>query len=249
MKYKIINNSGSPMNFGNEVQSLCGFAQDRFGFKKPPSIVMNDDQDNANKLLGKTGYYDPETLEIHVFITGRHPKDILRSIAHELVHHFQNEKGELSKGEYSGPGYAQKDPHLRNMEMQANDPMLFRDWEDSLKEKQPTIYNERRNRKMSLKEWKNKELGSLLTERWGFKMNLNEMCGDMHHEHPMEPEGVMPEESEECIELNGETYCKEEPIQGAGMEEMPVHESSAMSAGGGSVEGHSGNSRTQRRGK
>jgi hypothetical protein len=114
-------------------------------------------------------------MEIHVFVTGRHSKDILRSLAHELVHHDQNDKGILDHGGYTGPGYAQKNDHLRDMELQANDPMLFRDWEDSLKEKHPTIYNERRNHKMSLKEWKNNELGQNLTERWGFKMDLSKL--------------------------------------------------------------------------
>lgn len=69
---------------------------------------MKDDPGNASKLLGKTGYYDPNSMEIHIFTTGRHPKDILRSIAHELVHHMQNDKGELEQGGYSGQGYAQK---------------------------------------------------------------------------------------------------------------------------------------------
>ena len=66
------------------------FAQNRLGFKHPPSIFLDHSKPNSEKVLGKTGYYDPGTMEIHVFATGRHPKDILRSIAHELVHHLQN---------------------------------------------------------------------------------------------------------------------------------------------------------------
>ena len=175
MKFKVNNNTGSPVNYENEVQSLCDFAKERLGFQKPPSIFLNHDERNADNTLGKTGHYDPNTMEIHVFATGRHPKDILRSIAHELVHHSQNENGQFDDAGYSGKGYAQKNPHLRNMEREANDPMLFRDWEDSLKEKQNTIYNERRNRKMSLKEWKNNEIGDLLTDKWGFKMDLGKL--------------------------------------------------------------------------
>lgn len=175
MNFKIKNNTGSPVKFEKEINSLCSFAQDRLGFKKPPSIFLNHDLKNAANTLGKTGYYDPNTMEIHVFATGRHPKDILRSIAHELVHHNQHMNGELDMHGYSGKGYAQKNPKLRKAEMEANDPMLFRDWEDSLKENENTIYNERRNRKMSLKEWKNKEIGDLLTDRWGFKMNLEKL--------------------------------------------------------------------------
>ena len=175
MNFKINNKTGSPVKYEKEIRSLCDFAQNRLGFKKPPSIFLDHSSKNAANVLGKTGYYDPNTMEIHVFATGRHPKDILRSIAHELVHHNQNMNGEFDDAGYSGKGYAQKNPHLRKMETEANDPMLFRDWEDSLKEKENTIYNERRNRKMSLKEWKNKEIGDLLTSKWGFKMNLSKL--------------------------------------------------------------------------
>jgi hypothetical protein len=176
MKYKIIN-KGSPIDYENEIHSLTNFAKERFGFEKPPSFVMQDDPGNASKLLGKTGYYDPNSMQIHVFTTGRHPKDILRSIAHELVHHMQHDKGELDHSGYVGQGYAQKNPHLRDMERQAYEMgnLCFRDWEDGLKQEQPTIYNERRNRKMSLKEWKNKELSQNLTEKWGFKMDLSKL--------------------------------------------------------------------------
>ena len=175
MNFKINNKTGSPVKYEKEIHSLCNFAQNRLGFKKPPSIFLDHSSKNAANVLGKTGYYDPNTMEIHVFATGRHPKDILRSIAHELVHHNQNERGELEDSGYMGKGYAQKNPHMRKMELQANDPMLFRDWEDSLKEKENTIYNERRNRKMSFKDWKNKELSENLNKKWGFKMDLGKL--------------------------------------------------------------------------
>jgi hypothetical protein len=175
MKFEINNKTGSPVEYEKEIHSLCDFAQQRLGFENSPSIFLNHDKANAANILGKTGHYDPSTMEIHVFATGRHPKDILRSIAHELVHHNQNMNGEFENSGYSGKGYAQKNSHLRKMETEANHPMLFRDWEDSLKEKENTIYNERRNRKMSLNEWKNKEIGDLLINKWGFKMNLGKL--------------------------------------------------------------------------
>ena len=170
---KIINNSG--MKIDDEIHSLVDFTKERFGFKRPPTIYLNNDDQNASKTLAMTGYYDPESMEIHVYTTGRHPKDVLRSIAHELVHHNQNENGDFESAGYSGKGYAQKNPHLRKMELQANDPMLFRAWEDSLKEKYPTIYNERRTNTMSLKDWKNKELSENLGKKWGFKMDLTKL--------------------------------------------------------------------------
>lgn len=86
---------------------------------------MKDDPGNASKLLGKTGYYDPNSMEIHIFTTGRHPKDILRSIAHELVHHMQNDKGELEQGGYSGQGYAQKPTFTKHGKTSLRDGKLM----------------------------------------------------------------------------------------------------------------------------
>ena len=222
MKY-IINNN----DYTNEVNSLMNFAQKRFGFTDAPKVLFSDDQNNAQKTLSKTGYYDPNTSEVHIYATGRHIKDILRSMAHELVHHMQNEKGELTQGGYMGPGYAQKNPQMREMERQAYEMgnLCFRDWEDSLKEKHPTIYNERRNRTMSLKNWKNKELNENLNKKWGFKMNLNEMGmgGDPYGQmDPREsgaqlsaPHPMSPEEMEEpCMEVDPMTgECLDEPEQ------------------------------------
>ena len=95
MKFKIIDNSHSNLDLADLAQDLGSFAQKRFGFKRPPTIHFDSDRNNASKPLGKTAFYDPNNLEIHIFVDGRHPKDILRSMAHELVHHVQNEQGSL----------------------------------------------------------------------------------------------------------------------------------------------------------
>jgi len=183
MKY-IINKK----NYSNEVNSLTDFAKKRMGFSKIPKILFNDDIPNSHRTLGKTGYYDPNTSEIHIYASGRHIKDILRSLAHEFVHHMQNEKGDLADDGYMGQGYAQRNPKMREMERQAYEMgnLCFRDWEDSLKEKHPTIYNERRNRKMSLKDWKNKELNENLNKKWGFSMNLDTLNENKKKEYDLE---------------------------------------------------------------
>jgi len=174
MTCQIHNNSDLQVDgFEEMIQSMVGFSQDRFGFKNPPNLFINSDPENGNNILGKTAYYDPQAQEIHIYVDGRHPKDIMRSISHELIHHVQNMKGELGGDNYHGEGYAQKDTHMRDMEKQAylNGNMCFRDWEDGYKQKQ-TIYNEWRNKQMSLKEWKNKELFGLLANKWGFGKNI-----------------------------------------------------------------------------
>jgi len=175
MPCKIINNSGLEIaGFEDMIQSLVSFSQDRFGFEKPPTLFLNSDPANAENMLGKTAYYDPEQREIHIYTTDRHPKDIMRSISHELVHHNQNCQGNLGGEHYSGEGYAQKDPHMRKMEEEAylQGNMCFRDWEDRHKKLKEQVYNKWRTNTMSLKEWKNKELFGLLSEKWGFAKNV-----------------------------------------------------------------------------
>ena len=78
---------------------------------------------------------EPEEQTIVIFITNRHPKDILRSFCHEMIHHIQNERGDLNMGDSSSPTYAQDDKHMRNMEKEAylEGNLLLRDFEDNKK--------------------------------------------------------------------------------------------------------------------
>ena len=173
---KIKNKCGMDLSQTEELfHDLCGFAQKRFGFKKPPTLNLISDTENASKPLGKTAYYDPQSMSVTIYTDNRHTKDILRSLAHELVHHTQNENGMLNDSGYHGQGYAQKNKDLRKSEKEAylKGNMCFRDWEDGLKQSKPTIYNEWRINTMSNKKWKNNELMENLSEKFGFKMDLS----------------------------------------------------------------------------
>ena len=157
------------------VDQFMPYAQKRMGFNKLPRIFLRDDPQNSQNPLGKTAYYDPAQMSVTLYITGRHPKDVMRSLSHELIHHTQNCNGQFDGASEMGEGYAQNDEHLREMERQAYEQgnLVFRDWEDSIK---GTIYNESlqkgAKKKMSLKDWKNNELRTVLSERWGFSFNL-----------------------------------------------------------------------------
>jgi len=117
------------------VKSLVNYCNKGLVFQKPPRLFLKQDQTNSTNALGKTAHYQPGERIVTVYISGRHPKDILRSIAHELVHHHQNERGDFDGCAPTEDGYAQSDEHLRNMEKEAylKGNMLFRDWEDSCK--------------------------------------------------------------------------------------------------------------------
>jgi hypothetical protein len=186
------------------MNQFMPYAQKRMGFQKLPRIFLRDDPQNAQNPLGKTAYYDPEQMSVTLYINGRHPKDVMRSLSHELVHHTQNCNGQFGNTGEMGEGYAQNDKHLREMERQAYEQgnLVFRDWEDSIK---GTIYNESlqkgAKKDMSTKDWKNRELPSLLTEKWGFSFNLlTESQDEEVVEEAAEEETLNEEEEEELDE-------------------------------------------------
>jgi hypothetical protein len=159
------------------IKKFLPFAKERMGFENPPRLFLKGDSTNADNPLGKTAFYNPGEKAITVYITGRHPKDVMRSLSHELVHHAQNCRGDFQNVGEMGEGYAQNDDHLREMEREAYEVgnLCFRDWEDSIKS---TIYFEhlqKGDKKMSIKDWKNNEVKSLLSEAWGFSMNLDKL--------------------------------------------------------------------------
>ena len=110
-------------------------AREQFDIQNTPRVTLKQDEENSQGIFGKTAYYDPSEQGITLYITNRHDKDICRSFAHELVHHHQNERGDLELGDASQATYAQDDPHMRKMEMEAylKGNLLFRDWEDKVK--------------------------------------------------------------------------------------------------------------------
>ena len=135
MAIKVIDGGQIHDKFDHLLKDFLPFAQKKLGYNKPVDIQLVSDPDNAKDPLGKTAYYDPNLMRITIFVDKRHVKDILRSLSHELVHHKQNCEGQLSNIK-TGEGYAQSDPHLREMEIEAEDKtntLLLRDWEDQYK--------------------------------------------------------------------------------------------------------------------
>ena len=136
MKFKVVKRCQEDLSsMHGLLKSFLPFARKRMGFNRPPTIFLQSDNANAKRLLGKTAQYEPSTMHITVYVTGRHPKDVLRSLSHELVHHGQNCRGEFGHVPETAPGYAQKDKHLRDMEIEAyrEGNLCFRDWEDGVK--------------------------------------------------------------------------------------------------------------------
>ena len=169
------------------ANDLLEFFHQRYKLQNKPTIIFLQDKQNSMKPFGKTAFYDPAEESITVYTTGRHMKDCLRSLAHELVHHLQNERGDLMGMGAAVPGYAQKNPHMREMEREAYEKgnMCFRDFEDRLKNPlDETNYKDKDTKgeqKMSYKNWRDKEFGEMLMDKWGYKPKeksfLNEAQG------------------------------------------------------------------------
>ncbi len=129
---KILNHTGTNFEgFTDILKRFVPFAQKEIGFNRPPTINLVSDVKNGEDPMGKTAFYDPQNTEIVVFTDGRHPKDMLRSISHELVHHAQNCNGSL-KGISMGEDGERVGGDLREMEVDANSRgnMCVRDFVD-----------------------------------------------------------------------------------------------------------------------
>jgi hypothetical protein len=229
MKCKIKNNSS--LDLGSMLpllKSFLPFAQERMGFSHPPSLEFLSDSENSSLPLGKTAHYSPSDSKICIFVDKRHPKDIMRSLSHELVHHKQNCNGKFNSDMDMGEGYAQSSAHLREMEKEAylEGNMMMRDWEDKYKKVlQETIYYEtfKGDTKMSIIETKRARFNNLLMERWGYKapgkeeLTLQESeldeahCGGVHEDEEEElEEGAKPDFLD--LDKDGD---KEEPMKAA----------------------------------
>jgi hypothetical protein len=194
--HKCVNNTvGNVYHLEQMVDNFFPYSQKQLGFDKGATIVFQSDEDNAGRMLGKTAYYDPENFQVVLYTDGRHPKDILRSLSHELVHHAQNCRGDFTRDNPTYEGYAQKDPHLREMEREAYEKgnLIFRDFEDLIKTGKIDVeidFSETGEPKMSLKEWKNNEINTKLMKKWGLlseaaKPDFLDLDKDGDKEEPM----------------------------------------------------------------
>jgi cytidyltransferase-like protein len=75
------------------LDSFVSFASDKLGLKSMPSVKYKTENDSYNSFAA----YNPGSNELSISTANRHPMDIFRSVAHELVHHKQNEDGRLGK--------------------------------------------------------------------------------------------------------------------------------------------------------
>ena len=99
----------------------------------PKVKFINDDAENAQNFFGKTAYYNPNEKVIVLYTMNRHPKDVMRSFAHEMIHHMQNCDRRLQNITTQNTN---EEGDLPEIEREAYEKgnMTFRNWTDTLTE-------------------------------------------------------------------------------------------------------------------
>lgn len=97
-----------------------------------PEVKIKRDPVESADFFGKTAYYDPNLKEITLYVEGRHPKDVMRSFVHEMIHHIQNVEGRINNINTTN---VNEDDALVELEKEAYmlGNMTFRSWEDKVK--------------------------------------------------------------------------------------------------------------------
>ena len=116
------------------ITSLTGYmVENGLSIGDAPEVHFVDDPKNAEELFGRTAFYDPNEKSITLYVTGRHPKDILRSFAHEMIHYCQDCENRLHQTYTTD---VNEDDRLMELEREAYERgnMYFRSWENSLNE-------------------------------------------------------------------------------------------------------------------
>jgi phosphopantetheine adenylyltransferase len=103
----------------------------------PKIKLIHGDVKNAKDFFGKTAYYDPNTKTIVLYTEGRHPKDLIRSLSHEMIHFIQDQRGDLDNITTQN---TTEDDYLNKIEKEAylKGNINFRNWTDSIKKEKFT---------------------------------------------------------------------------------------------------------------
>ena len=131
---KEVEGSAVPYGSGYKkyIPEITKFMLDKGMNIKPLPVVkfIEDDEENAQDVLGRTAFYNQNDKSISLYTLGRHPKDILRSFCHEMIHHMQNVEGRLPKFYTTN---TQEDSTLNDIEEEAHKlgSMTMREFEDT----------------------------------------------------------------------------------------------------------------------
>ncbi len=84
-------------DFEKIVKDIFKFFKSKGADLKPLPQIVFDCRKQKSLVNFCLGFYSPEKKEVHVFVRDRSPNDIVRTIFHELNHHWQNINGRMEK--------------------------------------------------------------------------------------------------------------------------------------------------------
>ena len=76
------------------IREFLGLCRQKLNLKSLPTVVLHRDPAWSQRT-GSFGQFDMDSGRLHVSLADRHIMDVLRTLAHELVHHQQNTKQAL----------------------------------------------------------------------------------------------------------------------------------------------------------
>jgi phosphopantetheine adenylyltransferase len=125
----------SKFDYPKQLKALTEFMLDKgMNIRPLPKVkFIEDDVENARNFFGKTAYYDPNQRVIVLYTMDRHPKDVMRSFAHEMIHHMQNCDNRLGNITTQDTNEGGDLPEIEK-EAYEKGNMTFRNWTDTLTE-------------------------------------------------------------------------------------------------------------------
>ena len=102
------------------IGTFLKFAKKQLQLEDLPKIKLITDTNYSIKLHSFGGY-NSETKSINIMVSNRHIQDVLRTLAHELVHYRQDLNGQLKPD--SG-----KDGSPEENEANSNAAVIMRKW-------------------------------------------------------------------------------------------------------------------------
>ena len=172
----------SKFSYPPMIKSLTEYMLDKgMNIRPLPKVkFVNDDAENAKNFFGKTAYYNPNERVIVLYTMNRHPKDVMRSYAHEMIHHMQNCEDRLGNVTTQNTNEGGDLPEIER-EAYEKGNMTFRNWTDTLT---GGVLTEGRYDKIT------NQISSTIFRQWREDINNGALASRLEQSFPFEDEEI-----------------------------------------------------------
>jgi len=145
------NNKDSEKDIRKYCHEIENFMKED-GLNVFPYPDLNLDWSEQEGLFIRTGFYSPEEKSVTIFCNDRHIKDILRSFAHEMIHHMQNLEG--INLNFTSEDDVKDNKELEKIEAEAylKGNIYFRKWTEYENSKDKDVLQESKNKEIENEE-------------------------------------------------------------------------------------------------